>query len=219
PAFVQSIVRDISIRKQAEQKIKTANEQLQLRVTEVETLQQELREQAIHDPLTGLYNRRYLNETIEREITRAKRENDVFSIIISDIDHFKMINDTYGHQVGDKFIVAIASLQEKHTRGSDIACRFGGEEFLLVLPGVNSNFAVKRAEEIRQMCAELIIHHGGQDLGVTMSFGVAVYPEHGQKADDIILKADNAMYQSKHTGRNKVTVWVDDVFSEDIHDK
>ena len=208
PMHIQALVRDISARKQVEDKLKTANEQLQLRVTEVESLQQELREQAIHDPLTGLYNRRYLNETIEREIARANRENDVFSIIISDIDHFKMINDTYGHQVGDTILVEIARIQEKHTRGSDIACRYGGEEFLLVLPGTKLDFAIKRAEEIRQKCADTILQQGENVLNVTMSFGVATYPDHGQEADEIIIKADSAMYKSKQTGRNKVTGWI-----------
>lgn len=216
PMHIQALVRDISARKQAEDQLKTANEQLQLRVTEVENLQQELLEQATRDPLTGLYNRRYLNESIEREIMRARREHDVFSIIMSDIDHFKMINDTFGHPAGDKFLVAIASLQEKHTRGSDIACRFGGEEFLLVLPGIGQDSAVKRAEEIRQRCTELVIDHAGQALSVTMSFGVACYPDHGQTADEIIINADKAMYQSKQMGRNKVTAWAKEDNSETL---
>ena len=217
PMHIQALVRDISARKLAEDQLKAANELLQLRVSDVEALQQEQREQAIHDPLTGLYNRRYLNESIEREIVRARREHDVFSIIISDIDHFKMINDTFGHPVGDKFLVAIASLQEKHTRGSDIACRYGGEEFLLVLPGIGLDSAVKRAEEIRHRCTELIIQHAGQALSVTMSFGVACFTDQGQAADEIIINADNAMYQSKRTGRNKVTAWAKEDSSETLN--
>ena len=207
---IRVAISDISLRKQAEDQLKSTNEQLQLRVTEVEELQEELREQAIRDPLTGLYNRRYLNETMEREIARARREKDVFSVIISDIDNFKMINDNYGHQVGDKFLVEIANVLGKHTRGSDIACRYGGEEFLLVLPGIGSDSAVKRAEEIRQRCQEFIIQYKGQALSLTMSFGVACYPDHGQAADEIITKADNAMYHSKNTGRNRVTAWARD---------
>jgi diguanylate cyclase (GGDEF)-like protein len=142
-----------------------------------------------------------------REITRAERENDHLSVIMADIDHFKMINDTYGHLVGDKFLVEIASLMKKYARGSDIVCRYGGEEFLLVLPGTILDAAVKRAEEIRQKCAEIVIQHEGKDLKVTMSFGVATYPDHGKEAEEIIIKADNAMYQSKHGGRNRVTTW------------
>jgi diguanylate cyclase (GGDEF)-like protein len=216
PMHIQALVRDISLRKQAEEQLKSANERLKDHVTEVEILQQELLEQSIRDPLTGLYNRRYLNETLEREIVRARRENDKFSVIISDIDHFKMINDTYGHQVGDQFIVAIANLQQKHTRSSDIVCRYGGEEFLLVLPGTSMDLAVKRAEEIRLKCAELNIQHEGKGLSATMSFGVATYPDNGDDADEIIIKADNAMYQSKQSGRNKVTAWAKDETSSAI---
>ena len=207
PKHIQALVRDISARKQAEEKLKIANEQLQLRVTEIENLQDELRAQAVRDPLTGLYNRRYLNETLTREMGRTERENDALSIIIADIDHFKMINDTYGHQVGDQFLIEIANVMGKYTRDSDIACRYGGEEFLLVLPGISNDFAVKRAEEIRLKCADLIIQHDGKELLVTMSFGVATYPDHGQTANEIIIKADKAMYHSKQTGRNKVTTW------------
>jgi diguanylate cyclase (GGDEF)-like protein len=109
--------------------------------------------------------------------------------------------------VGDKFLVGIASLMKKYARGSDIVCRYGGEEFLLVLPGTTPDVAAKRAEEIRQRCAKIIIQHEGKDLKMTMSFGVATYPPHGQETEEIIIKADKALYQSKNSGRNCVTVW------------
>jgi diguanylate cyclase (GGDEF)-like protein/PAS domain S-box-containing protein len=199
--------REIAERKQTEAALQKANEQLRLRVKEVEQLQAELREQALHDPLTGLYNRRYLSETLTREIVRAKRDHDPLSVIISDIDYFKLINDTYGHQVGDRYLMEVASLMKSHARGSDIVCRYGGEEFLLVLPGTPLDAAAKRAEEIRQKCEELIHLHDGKDLTVTMSFGVATYPIHGKEAEEIVIKADKALYQSKRNGRNRVTVW------------
>jgi len=180
---------------------------LKRHVVEVEHLQSELREQALRDPLTGLHNRRYLSETIEKEITRAKREKSQLSVIVSDIDHFKTINDTYGHQVGDQFLMKISYLMKNHARSSDIVCRYGGEEFLLVLPGTPLDSAKKRAEEIRQKCIEVIIEHEGKDLKVTMSFGVASYPSHGEDAEEIIIKADKALYRSKHIGRNCITVW------------
>jgi diguanylate cyclase (GGDEF)-like protein/PAS domain S-box-containing protein len=214
PMHLISVVNDISQRKLAEEAaqkaadaLKKANEQLSLRVAEVENLQAELREQALHDPLTGLFNRRYLSEAMEREIARARRENEPLSVIVSDIDFFKMINDTYGHQVGDRFLTEIARLMKQFTRGSDTVCRYGGEEFLLVLPRTTAASAAKRAEELRKMCAETVMRHDGQDVRVSMSFGIAAYPDHGQQAEEIIIKADKALYQSKHTGRNRVTIW------------
>jgi diguanylate cyclase (GGDEF)-like protein len=113
-----------------------------------------------------------------------------------------MINDTYGHSLGDKFLVEIANLMKNHARGSDIVCRYGGEEFLLVLPGTTISSAAKRAEEIRQKCTEIIIQHKGKDLKVTMSFGMATYPDHGKESEEIIAKADKALYRAKAQGRN-----------------
>jgi len=202
-----AVKEDITERKHVEEALKTVNEQLKLRVMEVEKLQADLRKQALHDPLTGLYNRRYLNETLIREIARSERENHQISLIISDIDYFKKINDTYGHQAGDKFLVEIAQLMKRCARESDFVCRYGGEEFLLVLPGITTSDAEKRAEEIRQKCAEICIHYEGHNLTATMSFGVATYPVHGREAEEIIIKADKALYISKSTGRNRVTVW------------
>ena len=202
-----AVKEDITERKHVEEALKMANEQLTLRVMEVEQLQADLRKQALHDPLTGLYNRRYLNETLIREIARSERENHQISFIISDIDHFKRINDTYGHHAGDKFLVEIAQLMRRCARESDFICRYGGEEFLLVLPGITVHDAEKRAEEIRQKCAEICFHYEGHSLTVTMSFGLATYPIHGQEPEEIIMKADKALYTSKSTGRNRVTVW------------
>ena len=205
--LVIAYMRDITERKNAETQLRGANTQLETQMKQIQGLQLILHEQSVRDPLTGLYNRRYLTEYIEREMVRAKRETRQLSVIVSDIDHFKIINDTFGHQVGDKFLIEIASLMNKHARSSDIVCRYGGEEFLLVLPGTTINSAHKRAEELRQMCAEVLIPHEGKELRVTMSFGVATYPDHGKEADTIIIKADQAMYKSKNSGRNLVTAW------------
>lgn len=184
---------------------------LQRHVNEIEQLQAELREQALRDPLTGLYNRRYLDETIQREISKAKRENKPLSIIVSDIDHFKSINDSYGHQVGDRFLVEIANLMKANARSSDIVCRYGGEEFLLVLPGATLSSALKRARELLQKCTGTIISHEGQGLRVGMSLGVATFPDHGQEAKELITKADKALYISKQNGRNQVNPWVENL--------
>jgi len=182
---------------------------LQKHVAEIEQLQAELREQALRDPLTGLHNRRYLSETLQREIEKSKREKKALSIIVSDIDHFKMINDVYGHQAGDKFLVEIGTLMKDNARSSDIICRYGGEEFLMVMPGTSLESAVKRAEEILHKCTNIIIAHEGQALKVAMSLGVATYPDHGQEAEEIIFKADKALYKSKKNGRNQVSAWVE----------
>jgi diguanylate cyclase (GGDEF)-like protein/PAS domain S-box-containing protein len=198
---------DITDRKRSEKLLEEANEQLRRHVAEIELLQAELRQQALHDPLTGLFNRRYLAESTTREIARARRLKDALSIIVSDIDQFKTINDTHGHQVGDQFLVEVASVMKNNARSSDIVCRYGGEEFLLVLPGTPLEAAAKRAEELRQKCAEIVVWHENQPLSVTLSFGVATYPTHGSEAEEIIIKADKALYQSKNDGRNRVTVW------------
>jgi diguanylate cyclase (GGDEF)-like protein/PAS domain S-box-containing protein len=202
-----AIKEDITERKRVEADLQATNEQLSLRVAEVEMLQVELREQALRDPLTGLYNRRYLNETMPRELLRSAREKICLSVIIGDIDFFKKINDTFGHQVGDQFLVEVARTLEECTRGSDLVCRYGGEEFLLLLPGTDAASGMQRAETLRKKCAEIALSHEGQVLQATISFGVAVYPDHGDKAEQIILKADKALYISKHTGRNRVTLW------------
>ncbi|WPC65423.1 GGDEF domain-containing protein [Rhodoferax ferrireducens] len=202
--------KEIEQRKQAEQSLKAANEELHLRVFEVQRLQVELHEQAIHDPLTGLYNRRYLSDALAREIIQAKRANSSLTFVMADIDHFKFVNDSYGHLAGDEVLVQVASLLKKHARGSDIACRYGGEEFLLVFPGTSLELAHKRAEEIQQNCAALSIQHEGKNIAVMLSFGVAAYPDHGQQWEQIIVKADKALYQSKCNGRNQVTIFRDE---------
>ena len=198
---------DITERKRNEQLLEAANEDLRRYVKEIEHLQAELREQSLHDPLTGLHNRRYVNETLGRDMIQAERENLPLSIILADIDHFKKVNDTYGHQVGDSVLVEIARLIKEHARGSDIVCRYGGEEFLLVFLNTTRDDAAKRADEIRHMAADLRIPHEHGTLMVTISFGLATYPDHGTNAEELIIKADQALYQSKHGGRNRVTIW------------
>jgi diguanylate cyclase (GGDEF)-like protein/PAS domain S-box-containing protein len=185
---------------------KLTERQLRGQLNEIEQLQDELRQQALHDPLTGLFNRRHLTETLERELSRVRREEKPTSIVIMDIDLFKKVNDNYGHQVGDKFLIAIADLLRKQVRGSDIACRYGGEEFLLILPGITAQDALKRAEELCEMCREIRIPQGKKDLSVTISMGVATFPTHATSVDELLIKADKALYHSKQSGRNRVTL-------------
>lgn len=204
---IYGVSRDITERKLNEHLLMQANKQLQNHVKKIEQLRAELHELAIRDPLTGLYNRRYLSESLEREFSRAERELLPVSLLIMDIDHFKIINDTHGHLVGDKFLIAIADLLKNNSRGSDIACRYGGEEFILVLPGTETQAAYSRAEHFRTEFAQIRIPHEMKDLSITVSMGIASYPAHATIAEDLIVKADLALYQSKHNGRNRVTIW------------
>jgi diguanylate cyclase (GGDEF)-like protein len=173
----------------------------------IKKLESQLREQAIRDPLTGLYNRRYLADALKRELTRVKREGQSMSLIIADIDYFKKVNDTYGHEAGDQCLMAVAQLFAISCRGSDIACRYGGEEFLLVLPNTSNQTALQRAEEIREKCADLNVVYNDKTIRFTISLGVSAYPVDGEEHEEIIIKADNALYQSKQNGRNRVTAW------------
>jgi len=145
-------------------------------------LRQKLQEQSIRDPLTGLYNRRYLEETLERELLRARRAGHPVSVIMLDIDHFKKFNDTYGHEAGDFILQAVARTIQKSVRAEDIVCRYGGEEFTVILPGLELKKAVSRAELILDSVRHLEINYGGSLLkNLTISAGVAAFPEHGEK--------------------------------------
>lgn len=198
---------ELKERQRAESDLRIVNEELKNRVVEVEKLQGQLREQALRDPLTDLYNRRYIADVLSRDLARVKRENCPSSVIIGDIDHFKSINDTYGHQVGDLFLVGVAQLFKRNIRGSDSVCRYGGEEFLFVLPGASVDAAQRRAEELRAQVSRLAVPHHDEVLGVTMSFGVAAFPFHGGECDEVIAKADLALYDAKRMGRDQVRIW------------
>ena len=206
---MHGVNQDISERKRAEAALQNSNERLIQQLDTIEQLHEELRHQAVHDAVTGLYNRHYLSEVLEPEIIRSEREKSPLSIVMADVDHFKVLNDSYGHPVGDLFLIEIANLLKKQVRGSDFVCRYGGEEFLLVLPGATMQFAMKRAEEIRQKCAEIVIDHAGKPITAKLSLGVATFPDQGRQGSEVIVKADQALYQSKQTGRDRVTGWID----------
>ncbi len=170
-------------------------------------LRETLRNQSIRDALTGLFNRRYTDETLAREIHRASREASVISVLVMDVDFFKKFNDTFGHQAGDRVLATLGSLLRKKTRESDIASRIGGEELAVVLPGASTAEAHRRAEAIREEVSRMEVIHEGKDIGpVTLSIGVAAYPEHGETADEIVRVADTALYRAKREGRNRVIV-------------
>jgi len=168
-------------------------------------LRETLRQQAIRAPLTGLFNRRYLEETLEREVQRAKRNHQPVGIIMVDIDFFKKINDTYGHEAGDAALRELGGFLLTHIRREDIACRFGGEEFILILPGATLLTTRTRAELLQDGLKQLRIQHNDQLLeGLTLSFGVAIYPDHGLTGMAVIRSADMALYRAKQTGRNRI---------------
>lgn len=168
-------------------------------------LRESLRQQSIRDPLTRLYNRRYLEESLAREVSRAERSGKPIGVIMADIDHFKKFNDTYGHEAGDEVLRAVAAVLKTHARASDIACRYGGEELTLILPEATLGVAWQRAELLREKVQGLRVHHGGQHLGaITMSLGVAVFPDHGATVEAVIQMADAALYKAKQDGRNRV---------------
>ncbi len=204
--FVFSLT-ETTERRKMEEAMRQANQQLSEQLSLVTELKDRLREQSVRDNLTELYNRRYLYERLPGELTRALREGIKIAILMIDIDHFKHVNDTYGHAVGDLVLKAIGRMLKEHKRESDIAFRYGGEEFLLVLFGASFEASLKHAEHIRAACEMLRIDVGDQKVMVTLSAGVAVYPEHGSTMDVILSRADQALYLSKRNGRNRVTGW------------
>ena len=162
---------------------------------------------SMRDPLTGLFNRRYLDETMERETQRARREGSNVGVIVLDIDHFKSLNDTFGHDAGDHVLARTGELLRHLARGSDIACRFGGEEFALILPGAGLQVAAERAEAIRSLFESTPFEYEGRRLPpMTLSAGVAALaPGAGDWAESL-HQADRALYTAKQAGRNRVIV-------------
>lgn len=206
---ILGITRNISERKAAEQALRESNRQLHARIEEIGRLQVALQELAVRDSLTGLYNRRYLDETLDREVSRARREGNPLSLVMLDIDYFKRVNDTYGHQVGDEVLRMLAATLSADIRAEDVACRYGGEEFLILLPNMPLETAMLRAEAWRAAVERLSIAHGNFELSFTISLGVSAYPDHGKTPDDLTRCADQALYQAKHEGRNRVSIHCD----------
>jgi len=169
-------------------------------------LREALRNQSIRDPLTGLFNRRYMEETLEREMRRAERSHQPLGVVMLDLDHFKHFNDTYGHAAGDLLLRELGALLNTRLRGSDIACRYGGEEFALILPEMPLAIIRQRVEALRLGIKQLYVRHRGQSLGiVTVSAGIAMFPEHAAAGEALLRAADRALYRAKAEGRDRVT--------------
>lgn len=189
------------------QLIHSASEQISLSIANLK-LQEHLRQQSIRDMLTGLYNRRHMEASLAREVARADRSGEPCGVILIDVDHFKKFNDTLGHQAGDALLKGLGEFIAHHVRGEDIPCRYGGEEFILILPGASPDGALRRAEQIR-IAVESVLkvpYEDGCLPPVTISMGVACYPIHAASAELTIKAADVALYASKQGGRNRVTL-------------
>jgi len=168
---------------------------------------EQLRDQSVRDYLTGLFNRRYLEETLAREVRRAERAHAPLGVIMIDLDHFKQFNDTYGHAAGDVLLREMGGLLRRSLRESDIACRYGGEEFTLIMPDSPLSVVQERAERIRLEARQLRLESDGLPLKpVSLSIGVAVFPEHGRSGDAVLQASDAALYRAKREGRDRVVV-------------
>jgi diguanylate cyclase (GGDEF)-like protein/PAS domain S-box-containing protein len=199
------ILSDITERIANEDLLFETNEKLNAQLVEIHILKDQIEELAVRDALTGLYNRRFLNETLSREFSRAGREHYTISVAMIDVDFFKKYNDTFGHQAGDEVLVRLARHLLENVRDGDVVVRFGGEEFIILLPFATTDTACSRINSLRQSFSH--IRHRSDDMnGVTFSAGIASYPQHGGGFDEVIKAADKALYCAKQAGRNQVKV-------------
>jgi len=190
---IQCNIRDITERKQAQDSLLKS--------------QALLRELSVRDHLTGLFNRRYMEETLERELLRASRKGLSLDLLMIDVDDFKQLNDNFGHAAGDAVLRELGGLLFEHFRGEDIACRYGGDEFVVVLLDASPEKTRERAELLCEHTRHLDVQFDGQVFEMlTLSVGIAAFPEHGSTGAEILRAADIALYRAKHDGRNRVVV-------------
>jgi diguanylate cyclase (GGDEF)-like protein len=201
------LLRDITNAKRAEVELQAANMRLRAQLEEIHRLQDRLHEEAIRDVLTGLYNRRYMQEMLERELSRAQRESLPVALIFFDLDHFKQINDQYGHAAGDRVLQHLGNLLRERTRREDIACRYGGDEFLIILPGAGLRAAQVRADEIR-VAFNAAANNMDPAFNMQLSFsgGLAIFPDHGREIPDLLAACDRGLYRAKALGRNRFEI-------------
>jgi diguanylate cyclase (GGDEF)-like protein/PAS domain S-box-containing protein len=182
------------------------SEYLSLSIANIQ-LNERLARESVRDLLTGLFNRRFMIESLEREIKRAERNQTQVGIIMADIDHFKQFNDKYGHAAGDKVLTQMGGFFKAGLRGSDVACRYGGEEFVFFLPECSAENTFKRADQMREKVKNLAVHYGGELLAsITLSMGISTYPDQGSNAEDLLRVADAALYRAKQEGRDRVII-------------
>lgn len=193
------ICRDIS-------ELIEAQRDLQSQLRRIESLQDSLRDQAIRDSLTGLFNRRYLQETLPRELARAIRKRSSLCLVMLDIDHFKALNDSYGHPAGDLVLQTLSQILIDSTRDGDIVTRFGGDEFMVLLVDGSTENAYGRAEAWRQTFENTLFAYEASRFQTSLSIGIASFPEHAGSAEQLVRQADTALYQAKSAGRNQTTI-------------
>lgn len=201
---------DISEQKKLEQQLEKTNNELKFKIDEITQLQATLWEQATQDPLTQLFNRRYFNEVAQKEVSKFRRNNKSMAMLLLDADYFKKINDHFGHDVGDKVLIKFAEIMLDQCRRSDIVCRFGGEEFVILIPNISTNAALERANKIR-LTYENEITNLLNGHSATLSIGIAMWDdnldEEFRSLEGLTKAADQAMYQAKHNGRNQVIIY------------
>jgi len=198
---------EIDFRRKTEIELRNANQLLQLQIERIEMLQEQLQEMAVRDPLTELYNRRYLQDALELEFAHPERSKLPVAILMMDSDHLKVINDKFGHKAGDDFLVYISQTIQKSIRTGDIACRYGGDEFVVVLSNVTENIALGRAEKLRKRIASHYIIHRNEKVSISVSIGIAMFPAHGTVGEVLLQKADLALYEAKREGKNRVFLY------------
>jgi diguanylate cyclase (GGDEF)-like protein len=205
PGLCDSIAQPRLLRRKQELAT-TVAEQISLAFANL-TLRETLKYQSVRDPLTGLFNRRHMEESLERELQRAARNAKPVTVLMIDIDRFKLFNDTFGHEAGDLLLRELGSVLSSITRGGDIACRYGGEEFLLILAEASLETGCERAAKLKEQVANLQVRYRGETLRrITVSTGVAGFPQHGTSAAQIVKAADEALYRAKAAGRDRVVV-------------
>ncbi|MGC1216489.1 MAG: diguanylate cyclase [Phormidesmis sp.] len=200
------VLRDITQNHQSQLQIRQVNTNLRLKLEQIQTLQAQLKEQAIRDSLTGLFNRRYFEETLPAERTKAERAGTTLSLVLMDIDHFKKVNDTYGHLAGDRALQVVSNLVHQQIRASDIACRYGGEEFILAMPNMPLAEAYQRAESIRKAIKKAVIEVDGASFQVTISMGLGAFPDFPGELRELLKRVDQALYVAKANGRDRIEI-------------
>ena len=196
---------DITEQKKLEQQLENSNTLLKLKIDEITLLQSTLWEQATQDPLTQLFNRRYFNEIANKEIIKTARNKKPMALLLLDADYFKKVNDNFGHAMGDKVLVKFAQIMMDECRRTDIVCRYGGEEFVILMPEASQDIAVGRAEKIRENYQKEITSILNNTS--TVSIGIAMWDDNLVDLEGLTKAADQAMYQAKNNGRNQVVVY------------